>query len=206
MLKSMLHEPFYTHGVYVNEEYGYFVGFSAIENSFADCMPIFNETKDVVLFIIGECYDDPEIKTSLMGRGHNFKQDDATYLVHRYEESEEGLFKELNGWFNRVIIDLRQKKAKCHSNDGYGIRGFMYMNSHIFLAFASEAKALLKAFPEIRETDFRSIGTDFMILNHFTPYLTSRLTSRRSTMRPLCQTRLCAGLQSLTSHLTSGQP
>lgn len=61
------------------------VGFSAIENSFADCMPVFNETKDIVLFITGECFDDPEVKTGLRSRGHNFNKDDASYLVHRYE-------------------------------------------------------------------------------------------------------------------------
>jgi len=39
MSKTMLHEPFYRHGLYENKEHGYFIGYSAIENSFADCMP-----------------------------------------------------------------------------------------------------------------------------------------------------------------------
>jgi len=157
MLKSMLHEPFYTHGVYVNEEYGYFVGFSAIENSFADCMPVFNETKDIVLFLTGECYDYPEVREGLRSHGHNFNQNDASYLVHRYEESEEKLFRELNGWFNGIILDLRQKKALLF-NDRYGIRRLYILERPGFLAFASEAKALLKAFPELKRISNQAIG------------------------------------------------
>lgn len=45
MLNSMLHEPFYTHGAYINPEMGFFIGYVSLEESFADCMPIYNEKK-----------------------------------------------------------------------------------------------------------------------------------------------------------------
>jgi len=53
MLGCMLHESFYTHGVYENPANGYYIGFSAMPDSFADCMPIFNETKELILFLTG---------------------------------------------------------------------------------------------------------------------------------------------------------
>jgi len=157
MLGCMLHEPFYTHGTFHNPENGFFIGYSAIENSFADCMPIFNETKDLVLFLTGECYLDQPIIDGLEKRGHNFDPQNASYLIHMYEEQGEGLFKTLNGWFNGIILDLRNAKATLF-NDRCGIRRiYFYENNHVF-AFSSEAKSLLKAYPELREISLRSVG------------------------------------------------
>jgi len=157
MLKSTLHEPFYTYGMYQNKAQGFFIGYSAIEKSFADCMPIFNETKDIVLFLTGECYDDPSIANQLKREGHDFQEGDATYLIHRYEDLGDNLFKELNGWFNGIILNLRDAKAILF-NDRYGIRRLYLYECPDFLAFASEAKALLKAFPGLRQISFKSVG------------------------------------------------
>lgn len=157
MLNCMLHESFYTHGIYQNQENGFFIGYIAIKNSFADCMPIFNETKDVVLFLTGECYEDQHVIDTLAKRGHHFTLDKASYLVHRYEEEGEKLFKNLNGWFNGIILDLRKKTITLF-NDRFGIRRIYFYENSSFFAFATEAKALLKVFPELREISFRSIG------------------------------------------------
>jgi len=157
MLNCMLHESFYTHGTLNNPGNGFFIGYAAIENSFADCMPVYNETKDIILFLTGECYhDQPEID-ALIKHGHNFNSQNASYLVHQYEEQGEELFKSLNGWFNGIILDLRKRMITLF-NDRYGIRRiYFYENDHVF-AFASEAKSILKAFPELREISLQSVG------------------------------------------------
>jgi len=54
MLECMLHESFYTHGTYENRDNGYYVGFSAMPDSFADCMPMFNEERNLICFLTGE--------------------------------------------------------------------------------------------------------------------------------------------------------
>jgi len=157
MLQCMLHESFYTHGVYENGGTGLYIGYSALEKSFADCMPIFNETKDVVLFLTGETYHDRSEIDSLKQRGHVFNPQTASCLVHMYEEESEDLFKDLNGWFNGIILDTRRSKIILF-NDRWGIRRVYYHERDGFFAFSTEAKSLLKAFPELREISFRSVG------------------------------------------------
>jgi len=157
MLKCMLHESFYTHGTYQSQKNGLFVGFCALEKSFADCMPIFNENKNIVLFLTGETYHDLSDTNALLQRGHNFSSQDATRLVHMYEEEGENLFNNLNGWFNGILLDLRSSNIILF-NDRFGIRRIYYYESKDCFAFSSEAKSLLKAFPELREISFRSVG------------------------------------------------
>ena len=157
MLNCMLHENFYTHGIYTRPDNGFYIGYCAIEDSFADCMPIFNETKDLVLFLTGECYQDQSIIDGLVQRGHNFNQHNASHLVHFYEEQGDDFFKNLNGWFNGIILDLRKAEAKLF-NDRFGIRRIYFHESNDYFAFSSEAKSLLKAFPELREISSRSVG------------------------------------------------
>ncbi len=157
MLQCMLHEPFYTHGIFESPENGFFIGYSALQGSFADCMPIFSETKDIVLFLTGECYEDQSTFDALARRGHNFSSGNASYLVHRYEEEGENLFKNLNGWFNGILLDLRNARATLF-NDRTGIRRIYYHENGKCFAFSSEAKSLLKAFPELREISPRSVG------------------------------------------------
>lgn len=157
MLRCMLHEPFYTHGTFQSPGNGFYIGYSALENSFADCMPIYNETKDIVLFLTGECYEDQTTIDGLAKRGHNFNSGNASYLVHRYEEEGEDVFKHLNGWFNGIVLDLRNSKATLF-NDRCGIRRIYFHENNKYFAFSSEAKSLLKAFPELREVSLKSIG------------------------------------------------
>jgi asparagine synthase (glutamine-hydrolysing) len=157
MLQCMLHESFYTHGTFQSPENGFFLGFSAIENSFADCMPIFNEKKDIVLFLTGESYHDHSEIDALAQRGHSFNPQNASCLVHMYEEEGEELFKNLNGWFNGIILDMRNSKMILF-NDRCGIRRIYFHEGNNIFAFSSEAKSLLKAFPELREISFKSVG------------------------------------------------
>lgn len=157
MVGAMLHETFYTHGTYENPENGFFVGYVAIENSFADCMPIFNETKDIALFLTGECYEDRPVIEALASRGHRFHPGNASYLVHQYEEQRENFYKNLNGWFNGLILDLRNSRATLF-NDRCGIRRIYLFENSSFFAFSSEAKSLLKAFPVLREISLQSVG------------------------------------------------
>ena len=157
MLGCMLHENFYTHGTYESPENDLYIGYCAIENSFADCMPIFNETRDIILFLTGECYDDRSEVDTLAQRGHNFNPQNASYLIHLYEEQGDDLFKNLNGWFNGIILDLRKAKVTLF-NDRCGIRRIYFHENNNFFAFSSEAKSLLKVFPELREISFQSVG------------------------------------------------
>jgi asparagine synthase (glutamine-hydrolysing) len=157
MVQSMLHEPFYTHGTFFDRENGFYIGYVSLEDSYSDCMPIFNEKKDLVLFLTGECYLDQNVIHDLKKIGHVFNSGNASSLIHLYEEQEDRFLQDLNGWYNGLIIDRREGEAKLF-NDRYGIRRIYFHDTGDAFFFSSEAKSLLKAFPFLRELNPQSIG------------------------------------------------
>ncbi len=88
MVKSLLHEPFYTTGTWTDESLGVYVGWVARENSFSDAMPIRNEKDDVVLVFAGEDYPEPGTARRLKEKGHRCEDCGPSYLVHLYEEDQ----------------------------------------------------------------------------------------------------------------------
>ena len=160
MVGSMMYEPFYREGKFMDRKNGFFVGHVAIEGSFADCMPVFNETKDLALFLTGECYMDSALINGLKPN-HDFNPDNASYLIHLYEEQGDDFFRNLNGWCNGLILDTKNGRAILF-NDRFGMRRlYCHESEHAFL-FASEAKALLAAYPALRRPDIKSIA-EFLV-------------------------------------------
>jgi asparagine synthase (glutamine-hydrolysing) len=160
MINSMIHESFYTSGTYVNQEIGIYAGWVCHRNSFADCMPILNEQKNIVLIFSGEDFADKDLFTQLNEHGHMFDSSNASYLVHMYEEDEEGFLKQLNGWFSGILIDLR-KSSIVLFNDRFGMQRVFYHENKDSFYFSSEAKSLLRICPEARKIDMKSMGEFF---------------------------------------------
>ena len=79
-------------------------------------------------------------------RGHEFTPDDASYLVHLYEEMGYDFLERLNGAFSGVLLDLREQKFVLF-NDRYGVNRIYYHEDKAGFYFSSEAKALLKILP-----------------------------------------------------------
>ena len=160
MVESMVHESFYIHGAYVNQSEGLWIGWVNHAGSFADCMPIWNETKDICLIFSGEDHTDPGDIERLRAKGHDFAFDDASYLVHLYEEAGPGFFEKLNGWFSGVIVDLRDKSIILF-NDRYGLKRIYYHENKDGFYFSSEAKSLLRVLPGLRKIDSRGLAETF---------------------------------------------
>ena len=157
MVKCLVHEPFYTHGTYIDKELGLWLGWVNHEGSFSDCLPIWNEKKDICLLFSGEDFADQTEIEALRGRGHEFGCENASYLVHLYEERGCEFLERLNGWFSGVLVDLREQKCVLF-NDRYGVNRIYYHEETDKLYFASEAKALLKILPGTRQLNPRSLG------------------------------------------------
>ncbi|MGO9138319.1 MAG: hypothetical protein ACLQBC_11700 [Syntrophales bacterium] len=157
MMDCMMHEPFYNSGAYINDQLGIYVGWICHHNSFADCMPIFNEKKDLVLIFSGENFADRELIERLKRQDHEFDTSNASALIHLYEEDGEDFLKRLNGWFNGVLIDGRLDKAILF-NDRYGMQRIYYHENKYEFLFSSEAKALLNIRLVLRKIDFKSLG------------------------------------------------
>ena len=160
MTASMMHEPSYTSGTYINESHRLWLGWVCHGGSFADCMPVWNETKEICLIFSGEDFlDEAEIER-LRAEGHEFDPENASYLVHLYEDRGLKFLEMLNGWFSGVLVDLRKKRVVLF-NDRYGLNRIYYHENASGLYFSSEAKALLKALPELRCLDFNSLAETF---------------------------------------------
>ena len=156
MIESMRHESFYVTGTWIDESSGVYVGWVARENSFSDGMPVRNERGDVVLVFSGEDYPEPETALRLKERGHEFKEGDASYLVHVYEDDVD-FFKNLNGRFQGVIAD-RARGIVTLFNDRFGLQRIYIHEARNAFYFSAEAKAILAVRPELRSADPQSLG------------------------------------------------
>jgi asparagine synthase (glutamine-hydrolysing) len=152
MASSMEHESFYDSGTYSVPEMGIYAGWVAHKNSLASGQPFFNERRNVVLLLSGECFVDPETRTGLRQKGHELEQAAGSWLVHLYEEEGNRFFEKLNGLFSGLLIDKRQGKAFLF-NDRYGVERIYWYETKDAVFFASEAKALLRVSPELRTFD-----------------------------------------------------
>ncbi|MDR3566765.1 MAG: hypothetical protein P4L43_01930 [Syntrophobacteraceae bacterium] len=160
MLCSMRHEPGYRWGIFVNEPLGLRLGWTAHKGSFCESMPVWNEKKDVCLIFSGEDFRDPCEILHLRSRGHACRPDDAGYLVHLYEEKGPGFLETLNGWFSGILADFSRRLVILF-NDRYGLGRIYYHQKGEGFYFSSEAKALLRALPELREVDLSSLAQTF---------------------------------------------
>jgi asparagine synthase (glutamine-hydrolysing) len=160
MVNAMMHEPFYSSGTYVNESLNVWIGWVAHRESFADCMPAWNASRDVCVIFAGEDFADAADLDRIRASGHACDAGNASYLVHLYEELGTGFFQKLNGWFSGVIIDLRKREVVLF-NDRYGLQRIYYHEHPSGFYFASEAKSLVKVLPELRELDLTSLAETF---------------------------------------------
>jgi len=157
MNDSLRHESFYLSGSWVDESAGIYVGWNALENSFADGMPLTNEAGDITLIFSGEDYHPTDLPTRLKAKGHSFTPGGAAYLPHSYEEEPANFLLRLNGRFHGLLIDRRQGTATLF-NDRYGMHRIYYYEGADAFYFATEAKAILKVRPELRRPDLQGFG------------------------------------------------
>ncbi len=152
MIRSMDHERFYQSGCRSDKKMGAYVGWVAIEGAFAAGQLLENEHRDIELIMAGECYLDPEVGRKLAQQGHAIGSTPASWLVHLYEEQGDAFFQNLNGLFSGLLIDRRTGRLILF-NDRFGFERLYYYETADCFFFASEAKALLRLRPELREFD-----------------------------------------------------
>jgi asparagine synthase (glutamine-hydrolysing) len=156
MVGALRYDDRYRHGTYSNAEMNICIGWTCHEGSFSDCMPIFNESRDIVLFMAGEIFPDSSEIRKLRGKGHAFSDGDASYVVHLYEETGDEFFGGLNGWYSGLLMDMREHRAFLF-NDRFGMHRLFIREGKDGFFFASEAKALLAVLPETREYDIQGL-------------------------------------------------
>jgi asparagine synthase (glutamine-hydrolysing) len=153
MLDSMMHETFYSKSIHTDQEHGWYCGSVAIRGSFSDNMPILNKKRNIVLFFSGELFTD----TQVLNQHEVNNSNPVNHVIHLYEDQGPDFVKKLNGWFSGIILDHRRNKAILF-NDWYAMCRVYYYEDENAFYFASEAKALLKVLPSLRELDINSVS------------------------------------------------
>ncbi len=156
MCRVLVHEQFYRSGLWVDAGLGVYAGWVAREGSFADGMPLRNETGDVTLLVGGEEYPEPGLRAELRRRGHAVSGDGPDYLVHRIEE-EPDFPRRLNGRLHGLAVDRRTQTTLLF-NDRFGLQPVYFHQAKDGFYFACEAKAILAVRPELRAFDPRALG------------------------------------------------
>ncbi|MFB3883622.1 MAG: asparagine synthase (glutamine-hydrolyzing) [Thermodesulfobacteriota bacterium] len=112
----------------------------------------------------GEIYNYVEIREELRSQGHVFATDtDTEVLLQAYDRWGEECLQRMTGMWAFAILDRKRNQLFC-SRDRFGIKPFYYYcDEEIFLAFASEIKALIHsvAKPQVhyeRLMDYLVIG------------------------------------------------
>ncbi len=142
MLSAITYEDFYKSETYFAQEAGIGAGYVGFKESGDG---IFSDpTGNTVLIFLGECFVDTEV-----ARGET--------LVRMYERDGEKMLERLNGLFCGLLIDKKRKKTLVF-NDRYGMRRIYYHERGGSFYLASEAKALLRIFPDLREFDQEGVG------------------------------------------------
>ncbi|HEX3627595.1 MAG TPA: hypothetical protein VH280_19485 [Verrucomicrobiae bacterium] len=135
MVGAMKHENFYRSEICSVSGMGIYMGFVGFKESHDG---IYSDPRgDIMLAYSGECLIGQEMVT-------------ARQIVDLYRENGAHFAEKLNGLFSGLLIDKQQRKAILF-NDRYGMRRIYFHERDGAFYFASEAKALLRILPELRE-------------------------------------------------------
>jgi asparagine synthase (glutamine-hydrolysing) len=156
MVAVMLHEDFYVSGTWEDATRGIYAGWVAKKGSFADGMPLRNETGEVVLLFAGEEFPDAGVVDALKRKKHTIEGSGSSYLVHLAEDDPR-FIERLNGRFHGLLVDTARGSAVLF-NDRYGLQRLYYHEAKEGFYFAGEAKAILAAKSELRKVDADAMG------------------------------------------------
>lgn len=156
MVAALRHEPFYRSGTWIDESSGVYIGWTALPNSFAEEMPVFNESGDVALIFSGEEFSRQRAADELKERSQSVAGNRSSYLARLYEE-ERTFPKCLNGMFHGLVRD-RNRGTVTLFNDRFGMHRIYYHESNEAFYFAAEAKAILAVRPELRTPSLQGLG------------------------------------------------
>lgn len=120
--------------------------------------PFCDETGNYWIVFNGEIYNYLEIKAELVTLGHYFKtSSDTEVLLYAYIQWGEQCVQKFNGMWAFAIHDKKMDRLFC-SRDRFGVKPFNYSKVDGQFIFASEIKAILACFPELKVPNYNVIA------------------------------------------------
>jgi asparagine synthase (glutamine-hydrolysing) len=140
---------------------------SIIDLSPEATQPLLNEDGTIGVVVNGEIYNFVELREDLVRRGHVFRShSDSEVVVHLYEEYGADCVAKLSGMFAFALWDSAQQRLLL-ARDRAGKKPLVYRRlPGGDLAFASEAHALVRAFPEFAVTPDLEAIDEYLTLQY----------------------------------------
>ena len=154
MLETITHERSYKTGTWSDESLGIYVGWTALEGSFDEKMPLINKAGNACLIFSGEEYSKDRLTVGKVNGGSG-SFNECSYLLERFEK-DPNTIQSLNGMFHGVFVD--PAKNITLFNDRFGMHRLCYHEGKESFYFASEAKAMATVRPELKTFDSQSLG------------------------------------------------
>lgn len=162
MLATMGHEVFYRCGTCSAPSLGVYAGWTWFADSPGPIRAFWDEGP-VGLILAGECFADEAANQALEKRGRLLDGNPFGWIVQLYEELGPDFVEKINGLFSGLLIDRRSNRAFLF-NDRYGVQRLYWHETDGDFYFASEAKALLRVLPGLREFDDEGVA-EFLTFN-----------------------------------------
>ncbi|MEA1872937.1 MAG: asparagine synthase (glutamine-hydrolyzing) [Bacteroidota bacterium] len=132
--------------------------------------PMKSSDEQIIITVNGEIYNYPELKEELAQAGHHFQStSDSEVIIHAWKEWKLGMLEKLNGMFAFALWD-NQSQELLLARDRFGIKPLYYHHSEDQVAFASEIKAIISYFPELKAIRKASIADFFSYRYIPSPY------------------------------------
>ena len=150
-------------GLYVDRRFGMVSTRLSIIDLTTGDQPLSDERGRHWVVQNGEIFNHPELRAELEARGHQFATNsDTEVLAHAYEEWGVACLARLNGEFAFAVWD-RATSELFLARDRFGIRPLFLFAANGAVAFASEAKALLRHPLATRELDPAGVLESFLL-------------------------------------------
>jgi asparagine synthase (glutamine-hydrolysing) len=121
---------------------------------------LFNEDRSLMMVCDGHVFNDAEVRSRLLDRGHTIGDHSSELLLHLYEDEGVAGWRRADGQFAIALWDGRMKRLVL-GRDFLGVRPLYYWRSAEGIVFASEIKAILQHSRVPRAVDETAVA-DFL--------------------------------------------
>lgn len=130
---------------------------SIIDRAETSNQPMLSHDGRYILTYNGEIYNYLELREELLKAGALFRTNsDTEVIIEAYRKYGMQCFERFNGMWALCLYDIEQNKLIL-CRDRFGIKPLVYLENDNYFVFASEAKAILAAFPEENIPDYGTV-------------------------------------------------